>query len=225
MTRTVFEDLMYQTVRQPGAQSTQQTQLPSGLQIGLGVRPIATERIFTQGNPTLTSNAKDVAINGNGFFQVLMPDGSTAYTRDGSFQLDNQGQLVTSSGYPIQPSLTIPATATSLTIGSDGVVSITQPASQLPVQIGSLQLVTFVNPAGLDSIGENLYLETGSSGSANTTVPGLNGSGTLMQNYVESSNVNVAAELVNMIQTQRSYEMNSKAITTSNEMLERLVQM
>ncbi len=224
-TRAVFEDLMYQTIRQPGAQSTQQTQLPSGLQVGLGVRPVATERIFTQGNPSLTSNAKDVAINGNGFFQVLMPDGSTAYTRDGSFQLDNQGQLVTSSGYPIQPSLTVPATATSLTIGSDGVVTITQPGSALPVQIGSLQLANFVNPAGLDSIGENLYLETGSSGNANTTVPGLNGTGTLMQNYVESSNVNVAEELVNMIQTQRSYEMNSKAITTSNEMLQRLVQM
>ncbi len=224
-TRTIFEDLLYQTIRQPGAQSTQQTQIPSGLQIGLGVRPISTERIFTQGNPQQTGNAKDVAINGNGFFQVLMPDGSTAYTRDGSFQLDNQGQLVTASGYPVQPALTIPANATSLTIGSDGVVTITQNTSQLPVQIGALQLATFVNPAGLDSIGENLYLETGSSGSANTTVPGLNGSGTLMQNYVEGSNVNVATELVNMIETQRSYEMNSQAITTSNQMLQRLVTM
>ena len=161
-TRTIFEDLMYQTIRQPGGQSSQQTQLPTGLQVGLGVRPVATERIFTQGNPTLTNNAKDVAINGSGFLQVLMPDGSTAYTRDGSLQLDNQGQVVTSSGYPIQPSMTIPATATSLTIGSDGTVSITQPGSQLPVQIGSLQLTTFVNPAGLQSVGENLYLETGS---------------------------------------------------------------
>jgi flagellar basal-body rod protein FlgG len=223
--RIIFEDLLYQTIRQPGSQSTQQTEIPSGMQVGLGVRPIATERIFTQGNPQLTSNAQDVAINGNGFFQVLMPDGSTAYTRDGSFQLDSQGQLVTASGYPIQPALTIPVTATSLTIGSDGVVTITQPNSQLPVQIGALQLATFVNPAGLDSIGENLYLETGSSGNANTTVPGLNGSGTLMQNYVEGSNVNVATELVNMIETQRSYEMNSQAITTSNQMLERLVTM
>ena len=224
-TRTIFEDLMYQTVRQPGAQSTQQTQIPSGMQVGLGTRPIATERIFTQGSPQLTSNAKDVAINGNGFFQVLMPDGSTAYTRDGSFQLDSQGQLVTASGYPIQPAVTIPANATSLTIGNDGVISITQAGSQLPVQIGAMQLSTFVNPAGLDSIGENLFLETGSSGNANTTVPGLNGSGTLMQNYVEGSNVNVATELVNMIQTQRAYEMNSQAITTSNQMLQRLVQM
>ena len=202
-TRAVFEDLMYQTIRQPGGQSSQQTQLPSGLQVGLGVRPVATERIFTQGNPTITNNSKDVAINGAGFLQVLMPDGSTGYTRDGSLQLDNQGQLVTSSGYPIQPSLTVPSTATSLTIGSDGTVSITQPGSQLPVQIGSLQLTTFVNPAGLQSMGENLYLETGSSGSANTTTPGTNGAGVLMQNYVESSNVNVAEELVKMIQTQR----------------------
>lgn len=224
-TRTVFEDLMYQTIRQPGAQSTQQTQISSGMQVGLGTRPIATERIFTQGSPQMTGNSKDVAINGSGFFQVLMPDGSTSYTRDGSFQLDNQGQLVTASGYPIQPAVTIPATATSLTIGNDGVITITQPGSPLPVQIGSLQLVTFVNPAGLDSIGENLFLETGSSGTPNTTVPGLNGSGTLMQNYVEGSNVNVATELVNMIQTQRAYEMNSQAITTSNQMLQRLVQM
>jgi flagellar basal-body rod protein FlgG len=224
-TRPIFEDLLYQTVRQPGAQSTQQTQLPTGLQIGLGVQPIATERLFTQGSPQLTSNSKDVAINGNGFFQVLMPDGSTAYTRDGSFQLDSTGQLVTASGYPIQPAITIPSTATSMTIGIDGVITITQPGSQLPVQIGAMQLATFVNPAGLDAIGENLYLETGASGNANTTVPGLNGSGTVMQNYVEGSNVNVATELVNMIETQRAYEMNSQAITTSNQMLQRLVTM
>jgi len=222
--RAIFADLLYQTIRQPGAQSTQQTQIPTGLQLGLGVRPIATERLFVQGNPQFTGNAKDVAINGKGFFQVLLPDGSTGYTRDGSFQLDNQGQLVTTGGYPIQPALTIPSTSTSLTIGNDGVVSVTQPGSQLPVQIGALQLATFVNEAGLDPIGDNLYLETGSSGSANTTVPGMNGAGVLMQNYTESSNVNVATELVNMIQTQRAYEMNSKAITTSNEMLQRLVQ-
>ncbi len=224
-TRPIFADLMYQTIRQPGAQSTQQNQIPNGLQIGLGTTPVATERLFTQGNPQMTGNSKDVAINGNGFFQVLMPDGTTAYTRDGSFQLDNQGQLVTASGYPVQPTITVPANATSLTIGSDGVVTITQNTSQLPVQIGSLQLATFINNAGLDSIGENLYLETGSSGNANTTQPGLNGAGTLMQNYVEGSNVNVATELVNMIQTQRSYEMDSQAITTSNQMLQRLVTM
>lgn len=223
--RPVFEDLLYQTVRQPGAQSSQQTQLPSGLQIGLGVRPIATERLFTQGSPQMTGNTKDIAINGNGFLQVLLPDGSTAYTRDGSLQLDNQGQLVTASGYPIQPAITIPSNATSLTIAQDGVVSVTQPGSQLPVQVGAMQLATFVNPAGLDAIGENLYLETGSSGNANTTVPGLNGSGSLMQNYVEGSNVNVATELVTMIQTQRAYEINSQAITTSNQMLQRLVTM
>lgn len=223
--RAVFADLFYQTIRQPGAQSTEQTQLPTGLQIGLGVRPVATERLFIQGNPQFTGNAKDVAINGIGFFQVLMPDGSTAYTRDGEFQLDGQGQLVTAGGYPIQPAITIPSNATSLTIGDDGVVSVTQPGSTQPVQVGSLQLATFVNPAGLDAIGDNLYLETAASGSRNTTQPGLNGSGTLMQNYLEGSTVNVATELVNMILTQRAYEMNSKAVTTSDEMLQRLVQM
>lgn len=222
--RAIFADLLYQTLRQPGAQSTQQTQFPAGLQLGLGVQPIATERSFVQGNPQNTGNAKDVAINGRGFFQVLLPDGSTGYTRDGSFQLDNNGQFVTATGNPIQPAITIPPNSTSLTIGEDGTVSVTQPGSQLPVQVGSIQLATFVNEAGLDPIGDNLYLETGSSGSPNTTVPGLNGAGVLLQNYVESSNVNVATELVNMIQTQRAYEMNSKAITVSNEMLQRLVQ-
>ena len=224
-TRAVFEDLLYQTIRQPGAQSSQQTQLPTGLQVGLGVRLVATDRIFTQGNPQLTNNSTDVAINGAGFLQVLLPDGSTAYTRDGSLKRDNQGQVVTSSGYPIQPALTIPSNAQSLTIGTDGTVSITQPGSQLPVQIGSLQLATFVNPAGLQSMGENLFLETGSSGNANTNTPGTNGAGVLVQNYVEASNVNVAEELVSMIQTQRAYELNSKAITTSDQMLQRLTQM
>lgn len=223
--RPVFQDLLYQTIRQPGAQSSQQTQFPSGLQVGLGVQSVATERLFVQGTPQLTGNTKDVAINGNGFFQILMPDGSTAYTRDGNFQLDNQGQLVTSKGYPVQPAITIPSTARSLTIGNDGVVSITQPGSDLAVQVGSMQLATFINPAGLDAIGDNLYLETGSSGSPSTSNPGLNGTGTVMQNYVEGSNVNVATELVNMIQTQRAYEMNSQAITTSSQMLQRLVAM
>jgi flagellar basal-body rod protein FlgG len=223
--RPLFSDLLYQTLRQPGAQSTQQTQLPTGLQVGLGVRLIATERIFTQGTPQSTGNAKDVAINGNGFFQVLMPDGTTAYTRDGSFQLDSQGQLVTANGYPIQPALTIPADATSLTIGNDGVVSVTQAGSQLPVQIGAIQLATFVNPAGLQAIGDNLYLETGTSGTPNTTVPGLNGSGTLMQTYVESSNVNAANELVSMIKIQRAYDMNSQVVTASNQMMQRVVAM
>lgn len=222
--RAVFEDLLYQTIRQPGAQSSQQTQIPSGLQIGTGVRPIAAERIHTQGNLQQTNNNLDVAIQGSGFFQVLMPDGTTAYTRDGSFQKDSQGQVVTSSGFPIQPAMTIPADATSITIGRDGTVSITQAGVTAPVQIGSLQLATFINPAGLQSQGENLYVETASSGTPNTNVPGTNGAGLLNQAYVETSNVNVVEELVNMIQTQRAYEINSKAITTSDQMLQKLTQ-
>ncbi|WMW82341.1 flagellar basal-body rod protein FlgG [Undibacterium cyanobacteriorum] len=222
--RAVFEDLLYQTVRQPGAQSSQQTQLPSGLQLGVGVRPVATERIFTQGNLQQTGNNKDVAINGQGFFQVLLPDGTTAYTRDGSLQVDNQGQLVTSSGFVIQPAITIPANAQSITVGRDGTVSVTQPGSVAPVQVGSIQLATFINPAGLQALGENLYVETAASGNPGTNAPGTNGAGLLVQGMVETSNVNVAEELVSMIQTQRAYEINSKAINTSDQMLQRLSQ-
>ncbi len=223
--RAVFEDLLYQTIRQPGAQSSQQTQIPSGLQIGTGVRPVAAERIHTQGNLQQTGNQLDVAIQGSGFFQVLMPDGSTGYTRDGSFQRDSQGQMVTSSGFPVQPAITLPANAISVTIGRDGVVSVTQPGVAAPVQVGSMQVTTFINPAGLMSQGENLYQETASSGTPSVNVPGTNGSGLLSQNYVETSNVNVVEEMVNMIQTQRAYEINSKAITTSDQMLQKLTQM
>jgi flagellar basal-body rod protein FlgG len=223
--RAVFEDLLYQTIRQPGAQSSQQTQIPSGLQIGTGVRPVAAERIHTQGNLQQTGNQLDVAIQGAGFFQVLMPDGTTAYTRDGSFQQNAQGQLVTSSGFTVQPALTIPVNSLTVTIGQDGVVSVTQPGVAAPIQIGSLQLATFINPAGLMSQGQNLYQETASSGTPSTTVPGTNGGGTLSQSYVETSNVNVVEEMVNMIQTQRAYEINSKAITTSDQMLQKLTQM
>jgi flagellar basal-body rod protein FlgG len=223
--RAVFEDLLYQTMRQPGAQSSQQTQLPSGLQIGTGVRPVATERIFTQGNLQDTGNSKDVAINGAGFFQIMMPDGSAAYTRAGSFQVDNQGQLVTSSGFVVQPAITIPLDAQSLTVSRDGIVSVTQPGNNQPIQVGTLQLSTFINPAGLESKGENLYVETTASGTANTNTPGTNGAGLLIQNSIETSNVNVVEEMVNMIQTQRAYEINSKAITTSDQMLQKLSQL
>ncbi|MES2297818.1 MAG: flagellar basal-body rod protein FlgG [Pseudomonadota bacterium] len=223
--RAVFEDLLYQNVRQAGGQSSQQTQLPSGLQIGTGVHMVATERIFTQGNPLTTGNARDVMINGNGFFSVLLPDGTTAYSRDGSFQSDANGQLVTSSGFVVQPAITVPANAQSLTIGRDGTISVTLPGTAAPSQIGSLQLTTFVNPAGLESKGENLYVETGASGSPNTNTPGTNGAGVLTQGVVETSNVNVVEEMVNMIQTQRAYEINSKAITTSDQMLQKLAQL
>lgn len=223
--RAVFEDLMYQTVRQPGAQSSQSTQIASGLQLGTGVRPVSTSRVFTQGSLQQTSNDLDVAINGSGFFQVLLPDGTTAYTRDGSFQKDSQGQLVTSNGYPVQPAITIPSTATSVTIAQDGVVSITQSGSSATTQIGTMQVATFINTGGLQSIGENLFLETSASGAPTANTPGSNGSGSLYQGYVETSNVNVAEELVSMIQTQRAYELNSKVISTSDSMLSRLTQL
>jgi len=223
--RAVFEDLLYQTMRQPGAQSSQQTQLPTGLQIGTGVRPVAAERVFTQGNLQQTSNDKDVAVQGAGFFQVLMPDGSTAYTRDGSFSVDSNGQLVTANGFAVQPAVTIPANAITLTIGRDGTISATQPGASSPTQIGTLQLATFMNPAGLEARGENLYVETAASGSPSTNTPGTNGAGLLAQGYVETSNVNVVEELVSMIQTQRAYEINSKAIQTSDQMLQKLSQL
>jgi flagellar basal-body rod protein FlgG len=212
-------------MRQPGAQSSQQTQLPSGLQLGTGTRLVATERIHTQGNLQDTGNDKDVAINGAGFFQVLLPDGTTGYTRDGSFQTDNQGQLVTSSGYVIQPAITVPAGTTKITVGTDGTVSAVAPGATAATQIGSIQLATFINPAGLESKGENLYVETGASGAPGTNTPGTNGAGVLNQGYVETSNVNVVEEMVNMIQTQRAYEINSKAISTSDQMLQKLAQM
>ena len=223
--RAVFEDLIYQTLRQPGAQSSQQTQVPAGLQIGTGARPVSTARLFTQGNLQKTDNTLDVAIQGNGFFQILLPDGTTAYTRDGSFQKDNQGQIVTADGYPVQPNITVPANALSLAIGQDGTVTITQPGSSATTQIGSIQVATFINPAGLQSVGQNLFLETAASGTPTPNTPGQNGSGIVNQGYVETSNVNVAEELVTMIQTQRAYEINSKVISTSDAMLGRLTQL
>jgi len=223
--RAVFEDLLYQTLRQPGAQSSQQTQIPSGLQLGTGARPVTTARIHTQGNLEQTGNALDIGINGPGFFQITLPDGTIAYTRDGSFQKDSQGQIVTSNGYPLQPAVTIPADAISLTIAKDGTVSVVQAGSSAATQIGTIQVATFINPGGLQSTGENLYVETAASGSPTANTPGLNGAGVLNQFYVETSNVNVAEELVSMIQTQRAYELNSKVISTSDAMLGRLTQL
>ncbi|HIE56235.1 MAG TPA: flagellar basal-body rod protein FlgG [Chromatiaceae bacterium] len=218
--RAVFSDLLYQNLAQVGAQSSQDTQLPSGLNLGTGVRTVATEKLFTQGNIVQTGNALDVAIQGRGFLQVLMPDGSLAYTRDGTIQMDSQGQLVTSMGYPIEPGVTIPANAQSITIGSDGTVSVVIAGDSAPTQVGNLQLADFINPTGLQAIGDNLFLESGSSGSPQTGTPGLNGIGTLIQGSLESSNVNTVEELVKMIETQRAYEMNSKAIATADQMLQ-----
>jgi len=195
------------------------------LQIGTGVRPVSTERLFSQGNLSQTSNSKDIAIKGEGFFQVQLPDGTTAYTRDGSFQVDQNGQLVTSSGYQVIPAITIPTNALSMTVGRDGIVSVTQQGQTAAQQVGQLTLSTFINNSGLESMGENLYQETQSSGAPTESTPGLNGAGLLYQGYVETSNVNVAEELVNMIQTQRAYEINSKAVSTSDEMLQKLSQL
>jgi flagellar basal-body rod protein FlgG len=223
--RAVFEDLLYQNMRQPGASSTTQTKLPSGLQVGTGVRQVATERLHTQGNLEQTDQSEDLAINGKGFFQVDMPDGTTAYTRDGSFQLDANGQMVTSNGYTLTGGITIPANATSVTVSNDGIVSVVQSGSANSTQVGQLNLALFINPAGLESIGQNLYLETDASGAPTETTPGLNGGGTLSQGYVETSNVNVVEEMVSMIQTQRAYEINSKAVDASDQMLQRLTQL
>lgn len=223
--RPVFEDLLYQTLRQPGASSSQTTVIPSGLTLGTGVRVVGTEHIFNQGNLLKTDNPLDLAIQGNGFFQVEMPDGTLSYTRDGSFTKDANGQIVTASGYPLSPAITIPASAISLTITRDGIVSYTQQGVTTPTQIGTIQLAGFINNGGLQSVGENLFVETASSGTPTPNTPGTNGTGLLNQGYVETSNVNVAEELVNMIVAQRGYEMNSKAITTSDAMLARLTQM
>ncbi len=221
----VFEDLMYQTLRQPGAQSSQQSTIPTGLQIGTGVRPVATTRVHGQGNLTKTENSLDLAINGNGYFQVTQPDGTTAYTRDGSFHVDSNGQLVTSNGFSLSPAITIPANTLSITIGQDGTVSVTQQGNSTAVQVGSIQLASFVNDAGLESKGGNLYMETAASGTASVNTPGTNGLGTINQGYLETSNVNVVEEMVNMIQTQRAYELNSKSIQASDQMLQRLAQL
>lgn len=223
--RAVFEDLLYQTLRQPGAKSSQQTDVPSGLQLGTGVRPVATERIHTQGNLVQTGNGLDLAISGNGFFQIQMPDGTTAYTRDGSFQLDSQGQIVTSSGYVVAPGITVPSTAVSVTISRDGIVSVLTTGTAAPTQVGQFQLASFINPGGLQSQGENLYIETAASGSPTTGNPTSNGLGVLNQGYTETSNVNVAEELVNMIQTQRAFEINSRSIQASDQMLQKLAQL
>jgi flagellar basal-body rod protein FlgG len=223
--KAVFEDLMYQNLRQVGANSAEQSELPTGLQIGLGVRTVATSRSFEQGSLQQSGNNLDLAINGNGFLQVTMPDGTTGYTRDGSLQLDAQGRMVTSSGYPLTAGITIPAEAQSITISSAGAVSVKLPGAAAPSVVGNIELANFINPAGLEPRGQNLYTESLASGNPVNGAPGSAGMGTVMQGFVETSNVNVVQELVTMIQTQRAYEMNSKAIQTSDQMLQRLAQL
>ncbi|TBR37185.1 MULTISPECIES: flagellar basal-body rod protein FlgG [Dyella] len=218
--RASFQDLIYQNVRQPGGQTTEQTQAPTGLMLGTGVRVVGTEKMFTQGNIQTTGNALDVAIQGRGFLQVTMPDGSVAYTRDGALKPDQNGQLVTSTGYPLDPAIVLPPGTQTVTIGNDGTVSVTVPGQVPPQVIGTLQLADFVNPAGLQPNGDNLYLETAASGAPQIGQPGLNGLGTLAQNSLEASNVNVVEQMVDMIETQRTYEMNSKAISAADSMLQ-----
>jgi flagellar basal-body rod protein FlgG len=218
--RASFQDLMYQNKSQPGAQTTQQTQSPTGLMLGTGVRVVGTQKMFTQGGNTQTGNTMDMEIQGRGFLQVSLPDGTIGYTRDGSLHTDPNGQLVTTDGYPIDPAITVPANMDTFTVGTDGTVSATTSGTSASTVLGTLQLADFVNEAGLQPMGQNLYLETASSGTPQTGQPGLNGMGTLLQGSLESSNVNIVEEMVNMIQTQRTYEMNSKAITAVDDMLQ-----
>jgi len=222
--RPIFEDLLYQNVRQVGANSSQDTELPTGLQLGTGVRVVATEKLHTQGNIVQTENSLDVSIQGRGFLQIQMPNGDINYTRDGSFKLSSTGQMVNSNGMPLEPAITIPEDAISITIGTDGVVSVLQPGSATPAQVGQIDTASFVNPSGLDPVGENLYRESVASGTPTIGTPGENELGTLNQGSLETSNVNVVEELVNMIETQRAYEMNSKAISTTDEMLSYVTQ-
>jgi len=220
----LFEDLMYQSLRAPGGATSDQSTLPTGLQVGLGARVAASTRNFSQGALTQTANPYDVAIQGQGFFQVQMPDGTTSYTRDGAFQVSSTGQIVTAAGYTVMPGITIPANAQAVAIDAHGIVSATLPGQSAAQVLGTLQTATFVNPAGLDPRGGNLFAETAASGTPNTAAPGSSGHGTLMAGTLEGSNVNVVEELVSMIATQRAYELNSKAIQTSDQMLQRLTQ-
>ena len=220
--RAVFEDLLYQNIRQVGGQSSEDTRLPSGLSLGAGTRVVATQKIHTQGNIETTQNALDIAIDGKGFFPIILPDGTEAYTRDGSFQVSDQGQMVTASGYELQPGITIPDDTQSITIGADGVVSVTLPSQATPATIGNLQIVNFINPTGLQPVGENLFLESAASGSPQAGTPGDTGLGRLRQGSLESSNVNIVEEMVGMIETQRAYEMNSKLISTADGMMQYL---
>ncbi|TWH64986.1 flagellar basal-body rod protein FlgG [Azomonas agilis] len=217
--RAEFQDLLYQIVRQPGAQSTQNTELPTGLQLGTGVRIVGTQKIFTTGSLQTTDQPLDMAINGRGFFQIMTPDGTIAYTRDGTFHLDADGQIVTASGYELEPAIVVPPETQTFTVGEDGTVSITMAGQAAAQVIGNIQTADFINPAGLQAIGNNLFLETFSSGAPQVSQPGNNGLGTVLQNTLETSNVSVVEELVNMITTQRAYEMNSKVISTADQMM------
>ena len=217
--RAEFQDLLYQIKRQPGAQSTQDSELPSGLQLGTGVRIVGTQKNFTAGSLQTTEQPLDMAIDGRGFFQILQPDGTTSYTRDGTFHLDSNGQIVNASGFALEPAIVIPNEAQTFTVGRDGTVSITVAGNPAAQVIGNLQTADFINPAGLQAVGNNLFLETAASGAPQVGTPGLNGFGSTLQSTLETSNVSTVEEMVNMITTQRAYEMNSKVISTADQML------
>lgn len=217
--RAVFEDLLYQIRRQPGADSTQETQLPSGLQLGNGVRIVGTQKMFHTGEIQVTDEPFDVAVNGRGFFQVTLPNGDIGYTRNGQFHQNGNNELVTAEGYLLEPAITLPAEVQTFSVGVDGTVEVVVAGDPNPVQIGQLTLADFINPAGLQAIGQNLFIETAASGAPQVSPPGEAGTGILRQGMLESSNVNAVEELVNMITTQRAYEINSKVIATADEML------
>ncbi len=221
--RAEFQDLLYQTIITPGAPSDDGTQYPSGIQVGLGVRPVAVAKFFTTGDLINTGNALDLAIDGEGFFQITLPDGTIAYTRAGNFRLDKDGRIVTNDGYPIEPGITVPADATQITVGGDGRVTVLQPGTVTPVEIGTIELARFINPGGLKSIGKNLFLETDASGAPTTGTPGTEGRGTIVQAFLEMSNVNIVEELANLIIAQRAFDINSKSVQTSDEMLQTTV--
>jgi flagellar basal-body rod protein FlgG len=218
--RADFQDLLYETIVPAGTPSSESTQSPTGIQVGMGVKPVAVQKIFTQGEYQQTGNSLDVSIDGDGFFQVMQPNGEIAYSRAGSFKLDSEGRIVTSDGYPVEPNITIPSTAVGISIGASGIVAVNN-ADGSVTEVGQIELAKFLNPAGLNSIGKNLYLPTTSSGEASAGTPGEDGLGTLTQGFLEMSNVNVVQEMVDMIVAQRAYEVNSKAIQTADEMLQR----
>lgn len=217
--RPLFKSLLYNTVRNPGAYTSQRSKYPSGLQIGAGAEVASTQPILTQGNLSKTGSSLDVAINGSGFFRVQMPNGQTAYTRDGAFQENKNGRIVTAQGYPVSPAITIPKNATSVNIGGDGTVTVKIPGQANSVQVGQIQLATFTNPGGLKRIGGNLYKQSGSSGNPTTTLAGRNGSGTLQQGYLEDSNVSVVGSMVDMIGAQRAYQLDTQDAKAANQML------
>jgi len=222
--RAVFEDLLYQIQRQPGAQSSQNTILPSGLQLGTGVRTVGTQKIFTQGDLQVTEQPLDLAVNGRGFFQISMPDGNIAYTRDGTFHINNEGTIVNANGYALEPQIEVPEQTKTITIGKDGIVTMVSAGETDPVEAGVIETVDFVNPAGLQSIGNNLFLSTVASGEAQNGTPSLDGFGSIIQGALENSNIKIVEEMVDMISTQRAYEMNSKVVSTADSMLQFITQ-